>query len=95
MGSIVSLGIGNLEIDWGNNNHFINHSRLFNPSDQGVIDYHTYEGKTYEQKGFASPLSKVKIRLDLLGYSLKDVKRRRIWTPSINGKEVSLRLCFV
>lgn len=75
MGSIVSLGIGNLEIDWGKNNHFINHSRLFNLSDQGVIDYHTYEGETYEQTGFVSPLSKVKLRLDLLGYSLKDVKR--------------------
>ena len=75
MGSIVSLGIGNLEIDWGKNNHFINHSRLFNPSDQKVINYHTYEGVTYEQTGFSSPLSKVKLRLDLLGYSLSDVKR--------------------
>lgn len=75
MGSIVSLGIGNLEIDWGKNNHFINHSRLFKPSDQGVIDYHTYERKTYEQTGFSSPLRKVKLRLDLLGYSLKAIKR--------------------
>ena len=60
MGSIVSLCIGNMEIDWGKNNHFINHSRLFNPSDQGVIDYHTYDGETYEQTGFGKSFEQSK-----------------------------------
>lgn len=75
MGSIVSLGIGNLEIDWGKNNHFINHSRLFHPTDKKIINYHTHEGETYEETGLSSPLKKVKLRLDLLGYSLRDVER--------------------
>ncbi len=75
MGSIVSLGIGNLEIDWGKNNHFINHSCLFRLSDKKIINYHTYEGKTYEETGFSSPLKDVKLRLDLLGYSLQDVEK--------------------
>lgn len=75
MGSIVRLGIGNLEIDWGKNNHFINHSCLFHPSDKKVIKYHTYEDGTYEETGFSSTLKKVKLRLDLLGYSMRDVER--------------------
>lgn len=75
MGSIVSLGIGNLEIDWGKNNHFINHSCLFRLSDKKIINYHTYEGKTCEETGFSSPLKDVKLRLDLLGYSLRDIEK--------------------
>jgi len=75
MGSIVSLGIGNLEIDWGKNTHFINHSCLFLPSDRKIINYHNYEGETYEETGFSRSLKDVKLRLDLLGYSLREVKR--------------------
>ena len=29
MGSIITLGVGRLEIDWGKNSYFTNHSRLF------------------------------------------------------------------
>jgi hypothetical protein len=29
MGSMISLGIGRLEIDWGKNSFFRNHSKLF------------------------------------------------------------------
>ena len=29
MGSLVTLGVGRLEVDWGKNNFFRNHSALF------------------------------------------------------------------
>ncbi len=29
MGSFITLGVGKLEIDWGKNNLFKNHSKLF------------------------------------------------------------------
>lgn len=74
MGSIVSLNIGNLEIDWGKNDHFINHSALFFAEDKKVIDSYEYEGEMYEEIGFSRPLGAMKTRLELLGYSMSRIQ---------------------
>lgn len=74
MGSYVSLNIGVIEVDWGKNDHFINHSPLFHKEDKKVIDHHVYEEKSYEEIGFSRPLSAIKIRLELLGYSLSKIQ---------------------
>lgn len=76
MGSIVSLGIGKLEIDWGKNDHFINHSCLFTKSDRKIIDYYEFEGEKYQQWGYSRSLRDVRQRLDLLGYSLTGLEEK-------------------
>lgn len=76
MGSIVTLGIGNLEIDWGKNNFFINHSKLFLKDDKKLISSETFEGEVYEDWGYSRKLRDVKLRLDLLGYSMKGIEEK-------------------
>jgi hypothetical protein len=81
MGSIVTLGLGRLEVDWGKNSHYANHSKLFLPSDKKLVS-HFYgdpqtEGIIEELKpGLARPLHSVKRRLELLGYNMATVRRQ-------------------
>jgi hypothetical protein len=70
MGSIISLGVGRLEIDWGKNNYFHNHSPLFFREDIKPEIYYYAEGVQDVKPAFSRPLRKVLPRLDLLGYSL-------------------------
>ncbi len=76
MGSIISLGVENFEIDWGKNEFFRNHSCLFFPSDRTDGTYF-YAGDTDEEvvrrakPVYARQLRSVKRRLDLLGYSME------------------------
>ena len=44
MGSMISLAVGRLEIEWGKNNGFADHSALFQPSDLTLVPYY-YAGE--------------------------------------------------
>lgn len=79
MGSIISLSIDRFEIDWGKNNCFINHSRLFLPDDIGLAPYHYVDEDTelpfvLENKAYVRPLGSVVKRLELLGYTIKECR---------------------
>ncbi|WP_435237296.1 HEPN/Toprim-associated domain-containing protein [Psychromonas sp. PT13] len=76
MGSIVSLGIGYFEIDWGKNNLFINHSKLFLKGDKKLINSYDYEGELFQEFGYSRKLRDVKLRLDLLGYSMGGIEKK-------------------
>lgn len=71
MGSLISLGVGELELSWGKNNFFNDYSRLFLPSDKKDIAYYYADNIVKYRPGFSRKLKDVKERLDLLGYSLK------------------------
>ena len=80
MGSILTLGLGRLEIDWGKKYYYSNHSKLFLPSDVKPVPYYYFDSKTEVVKeefkpGLARPLRSVKRRLELLGYTLSEAKR--------------------
>lgn len=81
MGSIITLGINKMEIDWGKNNVFSNHSSLFQSKDFGQkIPYYAVndEDETiieYEI-GAKKKLKDIKDRLDLLGYDLKRIEKK-------------------
>lgn len=77
MGSIVSLTVGGIEIDWGKNNCFINHSKLFLPTDKTVLSEHKHEGKRFTYYGYRRTLRDVIPRLELNGYSAKTIPK--IW----------------
>lgn len=80
MGSIVTLGLGRLEVDWGKNWNWTNHSRLFLPTDRKPVPHYYVDedGETIFEElkpGFGRPLSSVSRRLELLGYTLSEARR--------------------
>lgn len=75
MGSMISLGIGRLEIDWGKNSFFRNHSKLFLKNDIAPATYYYAEGHEKIQPAYVRKLSSVVKRLELLGYTLANCKR--------------------
>ena len=68
MGSYITLDIGKLEVDWGKNSNFFDHSPLFRPSDVKEIPYLYANDVVIEQEGYARKLSRISRRFDLLGY---------------------------
>ena len=74
MGTMISLGIGKLEIDWGKNDVFESFCDLFQPDDWKDIKYYYADNVVEVKKGYSRQLSLVKPRLDLLGYTLQDIK---------------------
>lgn len=71
MGSYISLGVGELELDWGKNFGFRDYSKLFLPSDKKDIPYYYADDEVFLKPGYSTSLARVKSRLELLGYSLK------------------------
>ena len=80
MGSIITLGLGNLEIDWGKTHNFIDHSALFTKGKLGTATYKYFDldeldKVIYErQPALLSPLKDVVPRLELLGYTVGTAK---------------------
>lgn len=52
MGSYITLDIGKLEVDWGKNSNFFDHSPLFRPSDVKEIPYLYANDVVIEQEGY-------------------------------------------
>ncbi len=83
---MIHLSVGRLEIDWGQNHIFSDHSQLFQSSDLAQIPYYyvdeqdPYKVDEHEDEynlitelkdGLSKPLSEVIDRTELLGYTLK------------------------
>ena len=83
MGSIISLGIGRFEIDWGKNSFFVNHSSLFLPGDIKPVPYYYADDRKEMRPGYARHLSSVVRRLELLGFTLSAC--RRYFTEATEG----------
>ena len=85
MGTMITLGVGKMELDWGKNNIFSDHSILFKTEDIGMVPYYyaNPEDETGDKpiieeykEGFVRSLGLIKKRLDLLGYTLPEVKEK-------------------
>lgn len=74
MGSMITLGIGKMELDWGKNNIFNNHSCLFQKEDIKMVPYYYSDDDIEYRKGLSKNIKSVMRRLDLLGYSLHDIE---------------------
>lgn len=81
MGTMISLALGRLEVDWGKNNFFSDHGHLFQASDlKQVPTYYASEswpeGEPVVEmgEGFGKPLRHVRDRLELMGYTLRSVE---------------------
>ncbi|MGW8113992.1 HEPN/Toprim-associated domain-containing protein [Caproicibacterium sp. NSD3] len=79
MGSMITLGIGRMEIDWGKNSSYRDYSALFQIQDIKLVPYYyandEADNPVVEMKeGFSRILSSVKVRLDLLGYDITSIR---------------------
>lgn len=100
MGSMITLGIEKMEIDWGKNNTFTNHSALFQIDDIKQIPYYYADWDSEKtivewKEGYSKKLSEVKQRLDLLGYSIKNISK--IFEEHIeetNRHEIGVNITF-
>ena len=70
MGSMITLGLGHLDIEWGKNEFFRNHSKLFLETDKAPATYYYAEGQTEIKPAYVRKLGSVIKRLDLLGYTV-------------------------
>lgn len=82
MGSMIHLAVGHLEVDWGKNLYFTDHSQLFQSGDLAQVPYyyvdeddpHNENTGEYNlvmvlKDGLSKPLEKVIDRINLLGYT--------------------------
>src|ERR1700685_2943007 len=98
MGSIITLGVGRLEIDWGKNQFFRNHSKLFLKGDIKPETYYYAENHREVLPAYSRPLRSVKRRLELLatlsqsagGYTRKDSNSCRTFTLTRRSRLKSL-----
>lgn len=70
MGSMVTLRLGRLEVDWGKNSFFRNHSELFDKRDLAAAEYFYANDAVVVQPAYVRKLRRVLPRLELLGFSL-------------------------
>src|SRR6266436_2071824 len=84
MGSMINLAVGRLEIEWGKNLGFMDHTALFQSTDVTAVPYYftrseqpSADGKprweviTELKDGLAKPLPHVIDRINLLGHTAK------------------------
>jgi hypothetical protein len=96
MGSMIHLAVGRLEIDWGKNSGFTDHSPLFQQTDLAQVPYYyvdesrgqkengSYHLVTEYKDGMSKPLSLVVDRINLLGYTLKYSRREFEFLSHLN-----------
>ncbi len=67
---MISLSVGRFEIDWGKNNFFNSHTKLFLPTDLKPVTYCYADDIRETKPAFRRTLQSVRRRLSLLGYSM-------------------------
>jgi hypothetical protein len=69
LGSMITLRLGRLEVDWGENAFFRNHSALFANGERAMAEYFYADNQVIEQPAYVRKLRRVVGRLELLGYA--------------------------
>lgn len=68
---MVTLRLGRLEVDWGKNSFFRNHSALFARCDLGEAEYFYADNEVQTQPAYVRKLGRIVRRLELMGFSLE------------------------
>ncbi|MGF4043638.1 HEPN/Toprim-associated domain-containing protein [Paenarthrobacter nitroguajacolicus] len=94
MGTMISLVLNGIDIDWGKNRNFTNHYWLFPPNSLTDLEY-TYANGVFKTKpGFQAPLEEVYFRLCHLGYSQQEAKAKFEGAVARWNRTADLRLSF-
>lgn len=76
MGTMISLALNGIDIDWGKNRYWKSHHWLFPPGSLTDVDY-LYADDVIERKpGFETTLNEAYFRLCHLGYSQQETKMK-------------------
>lgn len=70
MGSLITLRLGRLEVDWGKNNFYRNHSPLFDETNLADAEYFYADDVVELKPAYVRKLRHVIPRLELLGFSI-------------------------
>jgi HEPN/Toprim N-terminal domain 1 len=104
MGSMIHLAVGRLEVDWGKNHGFTDHSPLFQITDLAKVPYYyVEEGSSYKdaaandqwkliteyKDGLSKPLGEVVDRIALLGHTLAHCEKEFADLSELNGFDSS------
>jgi hypothetical protein len=103
MGSMIQLSVGNLEIDWGKNNFFTDHSPIFQSSDLIKVPYYYFDEDnpmkddgsgdynliTELKDGLSKHLSEVVERINLLGYSFEYARKEFQFVTELGDVDLS------
>jgi hypothetical protein len=96
MGSMIHLSVGRLEIDWGKNSGFTDHSALFQITDVAQVPYYYVDEKniykeegeynilTENKDGLSKRLAEVIDRINLLGHTLRYAQREFDYLSNLN-----------
>jgi hypothetical protein len=76
MGSVITLGIEQLDVDWAKNCLGQNHSWLFLPYDLKEVTYYYAENYREQKPAFARRVRSPVKRLELLGYTLGGCRKK-------------------
>lgn len=74
VGTIISLELNQVQVDYGKNHSWTSHAWLFPPGSDQEVPY-VYDHDVVEiRPGLSAPLEQVRFRLDHLGYSLAETR---------------------
>lgn len=101
MGSMIHLAVGSLEIDWGKNYNYSDHSPLYQIHDVTNVPYFYLDDANFsgdednweiivEQKeGLSKPLHEIIERIELLGHTFEYCKKEFLYLSEFYGFEVA------
>src|SRR5271168_1582963 len=84
MGTVITLSLGGIDIDWAKNHRGTDHGSLFQPADRKTkpsdqVDYDYFkesgEDPSDMERAFVRPLKSVVPRLELLGFTIEAVRK--------------------
>ena len=99
MGSMIHLAVGRLEVDWGKNMGFQDHSLLFQETDVNQVPYYYVDEGYYNEnpfdeddvkivteykEGLSKPLGEVVERINLLGHTLALCEKEFLQLSKLN-----------
>jgi hypothetical protein len=100
---MIQLSVGNLEIDWGKNRGFTDHSAFFQTTDVTPVPYY-YGGSDYVdakgekswkisveyKEGLSKPLCEVKDRIELMGHTIAHCRQEFMHLADLNDFDVEV-----
>lgn len=94
MGTMISLSLNGVDIDYGKNRYWTNHHWLFPPDSITDIDYHYADDITETKPGFQTTLGEARFRLCHLGYSLHETRTKFERAVARWNRTANLQLTF-
>lgn len=76
MGTMISLSLNDVDIDWGKNRYWKNHNWLFPPKSLTQIKYFYADDVVKTRAGFQTTLEETRFRLCHLGYSRQETQEK-------------------